>query len=85
MMKCRPLLRRFHALVEVADRGDLDLERRLRPLRRALGGIGAVARLARFGDGLQLGEAIADGRHDELLCGIVIVGAGGSAFHRFIS
>ena len=52
---------RLDPLIEIADRRDLDLQRRLRSLRRAPGGIGAVARLPRIGDGFQLREAVAHG------------------------
>jgi hypothetical protein len=50
-------------LVELADRGHLDLDEALRPLRRRPVGMRAVATLARLGDLFQLGKAVADSGH----------------------
>ena len=54
-------------LVELADGGDLDLDEALRPFRRRLVRMRAVAALARVGDVFQLGKAIADLGHQALL------------------
>src|SRR5262245_43600712 len=50
-------------LVELTDRRHLDLDEALRSLGRRLFRMGAVAALARIGDLLQRGKAIADLGH----------------------